>query len=156
VTHVVKRSMLILNGWSTVHHALAMNLLRHRRRLAYPARRRRALFTGSTGGMLGRSSRLARMANLERGQRADQMLKFEHLALVSRPPFAPRPDVSREDWIARHQRGELRMVKRRVRMDATEDGQMKLRLHSPFLRVGLDQRVEDRGVVAPFDDRRFL
>jgi hypothetical protein len=40
---------------------------------------------------------------------------------------------------------------------------MQFRLHSRFHSVGdhqipfaLDQRVEDRGVVAPLDDRRFL
>ena len=75
----------------------------------------------------------------------------------------PLIDVSREDRIARHPVGEFRMVERRVRMDWAQDARMQFRLNSCFHSVGdhqirfaLDQRVEDRGVVAPLDDRRFL
>ena len=75
----------------------------------------------------------------------------------------PLIDVSREDWIARHPVGEFRMVERRVRMDGAQDAGMQFRLHSRFHSVGdhqirfaLNQRVEDRGVVASLDDHRFL
>jgi hypothetical protein len=55
------------------------------------------------------------------------------------------------------------MVEGRVRMDWAQDAGMQFRLHSCFhgvcdhqIRFALDQRVEDRGVVAPRDDCRFL
>ena len=75
----------------------------------------------------------------------------------------PLIDVGREDRIPRHPVGEFRMIERRIRMDRAQDARMQLRLNSCFHSVGdhqirfpLDQRVEDRGVVAPLDDRRFL
>ena len=75
----------------------------------------------------------------------------------------PLIDIGREDWIARHPVGEFRMVERRVRMDRAQEPGMQFRLHSRFhgvgdhqIRFALDQRVEDRGVVAPLYDRRFL
>jgi hypothetical protein len=75
----------------------------------------------------------------------------------------PLIDTSREDRIARYPVGEFRMVERRVRMDGAEDARVPFRLHSLFHSVGdhqirfaLNQRVEDRGVVSPLDDRRFL
>jgi hypothetical protein len=75
----------------------------------------------------------------------------------------PLIDVGREDRIAWHPVGEFRMVERRVRMDGTQDARMQFRLNSCFHSVGdhqirfaLGQRVEDRGVVAPLDDHRFL
>ena len=74
----------------------------------------------------------------------------------------PLIDVGREDRIARHPVGKFRMVEWRVRMDRAQDAGMQFRLHSRFhsigdhqIRLALDQRVEDRGVVAPRDDRRF-
>jgi hypothetical protein len=75
----------------------------------------------------------------------------------------PLIDVSREDRIARHPVGEFRMVERRIRMDRAQDSGMQFRLHSRFdgvgdhkIRFAFDQRIEDRGIVAPQDDRRFL
>ena len=75
----------------------------------------------------------------------------------------PLIDVGSEDRIARHPVGEVRTVERRVRMDRAEDARMQFRLHSRFHSVGdheirfaLSQRVEDRGVVAPLEDCRFL
>jgi hypothetical protein len=75
----------------------------------------------------------------------------------------PLINVSREDRLARHPVGELRMVERRTRMDGAQDTRMQFRLHSRFhgvcdhqIRFALDQRIEDRGVVAPLDDRRSL
>ena len=48
-------------------------------------------------------------------------------------------------------------------MDGAEDARMQFRLHSRFHSVGdheirfaLDEGIEDRGVVAPLNDRRFL
>ena len=74
----------------------------------------------------------------------------------------PLIDVGREERVAWHPVGELRMIERRVRMDWAQDARMQLRLNSCFYSVGdhqirfaLDQRVEDRGVVTPLDDRRF-
>ena len=68
---------------------------------------------------------------------------------------------SREDPIARHPLGEFRMVERRIRMDWAQDSGMQFRLNSCFhgvgnheIRLPLGQRIEDRGVVAPLDDRR--
>jgi hypothetical protein len=75
----------------------------------------------------------------------------------------PLIDVGREDRIAWHPVGQFRMVERRIRMDRAQGARMQLRLNSCFHSVGdhqirfsLDQRVENRGVVTPWDDRRFL
>jgi hypothetical protein len=55
------------------------------------------------------------------------------------------------------------MVERRAWMNGAQDARMQLRLQSRFHGVcdhqigfALDQCIEDRGVVAPSDDRHFL
>ena len=75
----------------------------------------------------------------------------------------PLIDVGREERVAWHPVGELRMIERRVRMDWAQDARMQLRLNACFYSVGdhqirfaLDQLIKDRGVVAPRDDRRSL